>query len=120
MIQEKNQKVGKEENFFHDKVIARYQSSNDETIAIVQASNGKYFNNYGYNEDNGRYMSSTGGFDTFEEAEKTLYANRPTAVEIEEEKGKNNSIIDKLSKNKEALKQKEQGKEPEHNRDEAR
>lgn len=66
-------------------VIARYKSDN-ESIAIVQAPNGKYFNHYGYDKDNGSFVSSAGGFDTFEEAEKTLYAHRPTAVEMEEEK----------------------------------
>ena len=66
-------------------VIARYKSDN-ESIAIVHAPNGKYFNHYGYDEDNGSFVSSAGGFDTFEEAEKTLYAHRPTAVEMEEEK----------------------------------
>ena len=66
-------------------VIARYQSDN-EIIAIVQAANGKYFNQYGYDEGNGSFASTAGGFDTFEDAEKALYAHRPTAVEIEEEK----------------------------------
>ena len=66
-------------------VIARYQS-NTESIAIVQASNGKYFNYYGYDEETGSFASTAGGFDTFEEAEKTLYAHRSTAVEMEEEK----------------------------------
>lgn len=66
-------------------VIARYQSDT-ENIAIVQAPNGKYFNHYGYNEETGSFASTAGGFDTFEEAEKALYAHRPTAVEMEEEK----------------------------------
>ena len=66
-------------------VIVRYKSDN-ESIAIVQAPNGKYFNYYGYDENNGSFVSSAGGFDTFEEAAKTLYAHRPTAVEMEEEK----------------------------------
>lgn len=66
-------------------VIARYQSDT-ESIAIVQAPNGKYFNHYGYNEETGSFASTAGGFDTFEEAEKNLYAHRPTAVEMEEEK----------------------------------
>ena len=66
-------------------VIARYQSDT-ESIAIVQAPNGKYFNYYGYDEETGSFASTAGGFDTFEEAEKVLYAHRPTAVEMEEEK----------------------------------
>ena len=66
-------------------VIARYQSDT-ESIAIVQAPNGKYFNYYGYDEETGSFASTAGGFDTFEEAEKALYAHRPTAVEMEEEK----------------------------------
>ena len=66
-------------------VIARYQSDNED-IAIVQASNGKYFNHYGYDGNNGSFASTAGGFDTFEDAEKALYAHRPTAVEMENEK----------------------------------
>ena len=66
-------------------VIARYQSDT-ESIAIVQAPNKKYFNHYGYDEETGSFASTAGGFDTFEEAEKALYAHRPTAVEMEEEK----------------------------------
>ena len=77
-------------------VIARYKSDN-ESIAIVQASNGKYFNYYGYDEDNGSFVSSAGGFDTFEEAEKTLYAHRPTAVEMEEEKDTPHYTVEQTS-----------------------
>ena len=77
-------------------VIARYKSDN-ESIAIVQAPNGKYFNHYGYDEDNGSFVSSAGGFDTFEEAEKTLYAHRPTAVEMEEEKDTPHYTVEQTS-----------------------
>ena len=66
--------------------IAAYYKSDDENIVIVQASNGKYFNHYGYDEDNNSFVSAAGGFDTFEEAEQTLYAHRPTAIDITEEK----------------------------------
>ena len=77
-------------------VIARYKSDN-ESIAIVQAPNGKYFNHYGYDEDNGSFVSSAGGFDTFEEAEKTLYAHRPTAVGMEEEKDTPHYTVEQTS-----------------------
>ncbi|MFR1336798.1 LPD25 domain-containing protein [Longicatena caecimuris] len=77
-------------------VIARYKSDN-ESIAIVQAPNGKYFNHYGYDEDNGSFVSSAGGFDTFEEAEKTLYAHRPTAVGMEEEKNTPHYTVEQTS-----------------------
>ena len=77
-------------------VIARYKSDN-ESITIVQAPNGKYFNHYGYDEDNDSFVSSAGGFDTFEEAEKTLYAHRPTAVEIEEEKDTPHYTVEQTS-----------------------
>ena len=77
-------------------VIARYKSDN-ESIAIVQAPNGKYFNHYGYDENNGSFVSSAGGFDTFEEAEKTLYAHRPTAVEMEEEKDTPHYTVEQTS-----------------------
>ena len=66
--------------------IVAYYKSDDENIVIVQASNGKYFNHYGYDEDNNSFASAAGGFDTFEEAEQTLYAHRPTAIDITEEK----------------------------------
>ena len=66
-------------------IVANYKSD-DENIVIVQASNGKYFNHYGYDEDNNSFASAAGGFDTFEEAEQTLYAHRPTAIDITEEK----------------------------------
>ena len=66
--------------------IVAYYKSDDENIVIVQASKGKYFNHYGYDEDNNSFASAAGGFDTFEEAEQTLYAHRPTAIDITEEK----------------------------------
>ena len=66
--------------------IVAYSKSADENIVIVQASNGKYFNHYGYDEDSNNFASAAGGFDTFEEAEQTLYAHRPTAIDITEEK----------------------------------
>ena len=66
--------------------IVAYYKSDDENIVIVQASNGKYFNHYGYDEDSNNFASAAGGFDTFEEAEQTLYAHRPTAIDITEEK----------------------------------
>ena len=66
--------------------IVAYYKSDDENIVIVQAANGKYFNHYGYDEDNNSFASAAGGFDTFEEAEQTLYAHRPTAIDITEEK----------------------------------
>ena len=66
--------------------IVAYYKSDDENIVIVQASNGKYFNHYGYDEDNNSFASAAGGFDTFEEAEQTLYAQRPTAIDITEKK----------------------------------
>lgn len=66
--------------------IVAYYKSDDENIVIEQASNGKYFNHYGYDEDNNSFVSAAGGFDTFEEAEQTLYAHRPTAIDITEEK----------------------------------
>ena len=66
--------------------IVAYYKSDDENIVIVQASNGNYFNHYGYDEDSNNFASAAGGFDTFEEAEQTLYAHRPTAIDITEEK----------------------------------
>lgn len=77
-------------------VIARYQSDN-EIISIVQADNGKYFNQYGYDLDNGGYASMAGGFDTFGDAEKALYVHRPTAVEIEEEKDTPHYTVEQTS-----------------------
>ena len=71
--------------------IVAYYKSDDENIVIVQASNGKYFNHYGYDEDSNNFASAAGGFDTFEEAEQTLYALSPTAIDITG--GKANSAL---------------------------
>ena len=62
-------------------IVVRY-SSGSEIIAIVQASNGKYFNHYGYDDKNGSSATIAGAFDTFEYAEKTLYSHRPKAEKL--------------------------------------
>ena len=64
-------------------VIARYLSD-DEAIAIMQYPNGKFYNLYGYDAQSGFSASTAGGFDTFEEAEKALYAHRPKAEKVVE------------------------------------
>ena len=64
-------------------VIARYLSD-DEAIAIMQYPNGKFYNHYGYDAQSGFSASTAGGFDTFEEAEKALYAHRPKAEKVVE------------------------------------
>lgn len=68
-----------------EQIIARYQSG-EESIAVIQAPNGKYFNYYGYDEVNGSFASAAGGFSDFNEAEEALHRHRPTAVEIERKK----------------------------------
>jgi len=70
-----------EEAELRTEIVARY-SSGSEIIAIVQAPNGKYFNHYGYDEKNGNSATIAGAFDTFEYAEKTLYAHRPKAEKL--------------------------------------
>ncbi|WP_347565222.1 LPD25 domain-containing protein [Pseudoflavonifractor sp. 60] len=53
-----------------------------ERIVIIQSPNGKYYNHYGYDEQRGFSHAIAGGFDTLEEAEKTLLAHRPRAEKI--------------------------------------
>lgn len=62
-------------------IIASYQFDN-ERIIISRAPNGKYYNHYGYDEQRDFAMTTAGGFDTFEEAEKALYSHRPKAEKI--------------------------------------
>jgi N12 class adenine-specific DNA methylase len=59
-------------------IIASYQFDN-ERIIISRSPNGKYYNHYGYDEQRDFAMTTAGGFDTFEEAEKALYSHRPKA-----------------------------------------
>ena len=61
--------------------VASYQAD-DERIVIFKYPNGKYYNHYGYDEQRGFGNTTAGGFDTFEEAEKTLYSHRPKAEKI--------------------------------------
>ncbi|WP_366946654.1 LPD25 domain-containing protein, partial [uncultured Oscillibacter sp.] len=61
--------------------VASYQTD-DERIVIFRYPNGKYYNHYGYDEQRGFGNTTAGGFDTFEEAEKTLYSHRPKAEKI--------------------------------------
>ncbi len=61
--------------------VANYQAD-DERIVIFRYPNGKYYNHYGYDEQRGFGNTTAGGFDTFEEAEKTLYSHRPKAEKV--------------------------------------
>ena len=70
-----------EEAELRTEIIARYSSGN-EVIAIVQAPNGRYFNHYGYDEENGNSATIAGAFDTFEYAERALYTHRPKAEKL--------------------------------------
>ena len=67
-----------------EEAVAEYQSD-DEHIAITQAPNGKFFNQYGYDEETGQAASTAGGFDTLDEAEAALHAHRPTAEKVPEQ-----------------------------------
>ena len=52
-----------------------------EYAFIEKAPNGKYFNNYGYDKElHPRSPATSGGFDSYGEAEKMLYKHRPKAV----------------------------------------
>ena len=62
-------------------IIASYQFDN-ERIIISRSPNGKYYNHYGYDEQRDFAMTTAGGFDTFEEAEKALYSHRPKAEKV--------------------------------------
>ena len=61
--------------------IASYQAD-DERIVIFRYPNGKYYNHYGYDEQRDIGSATAGGFDTFEEAEKTVYSHRPKAEKV--------------------------------------
>ena len=56
--------------------------ADEEYLAILRYPNGKYYNHYGYDEETDFSNSTVGGFDTFEEAERTLYAHRRSAKKI--------------------------------------
>ena len=63
--------------------VARYRSYG-EIILIRQYPNGQYHVHYCYDYDEGSPYATAGGFDTFEEAEATLYSHRPQAEKIAE------------------------------------
>ena len=63
--------------------VARYRSYG-EIILIRQYPNGQYHVHYCYDYDEGNPYATAGGFDTFEEAEATLYSHRPQAEKIAE------------------------------------
>ena len=63
--------------------VARYRSYG-EIILIRQYPNGQYHVHYCYDYDEGSPYATAGGFDTFEEAEDTLYSHRPQAEKIAE------------------------------------
>ena len=63
--------------------VARYRSYG-EIILIRQYPNGQYHVHYCYEYDEGNPYATAGGFDTFEEAEATLYSHRPQAEKIAE------------------------------------
>ncbi len=71
------------ENELDLQTVARY-SSDGEIIIIQQYPNGQYYNRYGYDEQSKNAASVAGGFDTFEAAEKALYAHRPSVVKTPE------------------------------------
>ena len=62
-------------------LIAQYHAYG-ETILIQQYPNSQYYINYCYDDQNGAVYATVGGFDTFEEAEKTLYSHRPKAEKV--------------------------------------
>ncbi len=53
-----------------------------ETILIQQYPNSQYYIHYCYDDQDGAVYATAGGFDTFEEAEKTLYSHRPKAEKV--------------------------------------
>lgn len=63
------------------KNIKLYQAG-DETIAIQQGENGRYYNKYNYNIKNNNAAYSAGWFATLKEAERMLKRHRPSANKI--------------------------------------
>ncbi len=62
-------------------LIAQYHAYG-ETILIQQYPNSQYYIHYCYDDQDGAVYATAGGFDTFEEAEKTLYSHRPKAEKV--------------------------------------
>lgn len=71
------------ENKSNAQTVARYLSDG-EVIVIQQYPNGQYYNRYSYDEQSKNAASTAGGFNTFEAAEKVLYAHRPSAAKVPE------------------------------------
>lgn len=61
--------------------VAEYLSD-QERIAVFRYPNGKFYNHYGYHEQIEVPSTVAGGFDTFEEAQATVYAHRPKAEKV--------------------------------------
>ena len=61
--------------------VAEYLSD-QERIAVFRYPNGQFYNHYGYHEQIEVPSAVAGGFDTFEEAQATVYAHRPKAEKV--------------------------------------
>ena len=61
--------------------VAEYLSD-QERIAVFRYPNGQFYNHYGYHEQIEASSAVAGGFDTFEEAQATVYAHRPKAEKV--------------------------------------
>ena len=60
-------------------MVRRQRTRNIKTFIVRY---GKFYNHYGYDEQRHFSHATAGGFDTFEEAEKALYAHRPKAEKV--------------------------------------
>lgn len=71
-------------NIINKEQIMKLFKSDDSTIKIIKAPNGKYFNYYYDNsEDLEHYTSNAGHFETLKEAEEMVYKHRPNVKEIQ-------------------------------------
>ena len=74
-----NFKRGLFPDYYNRPLPARY-INDDEEIRIDKYSNGKYYIHYGWMENQQSGVCVAGGFDTFDDAEKTLVRHRPLAI----------------------------------------
>lgn len=69
--------VIKETKTLNEEEVVSTYTDNSSTVKIVKANNGRYFNYYYDGDDKEHWSSSTGPFDTAEEAEQMAKKHRP-------------------------------------------
>lgn len=65
-------------------IVAQYKDPYNNLNVIKQYPNGKFYNHYGYDMENGISNSRAGAFDSLEEAKTAMIKHRNNSVEINE------------------------------------